>query len=232
MVDFNERLKKISANNQRRLAHRKQGEVWPIEKRLEVVSQFLLLGNMKVVAAMTGVDYDLCRKWKTQAWWPEMVAEVRATQNIKTDTTLTEIIEKSLEAAYDRIVNGDYIYDQKTGEIKRRPAALRDIHRVAVDLLGKREFLRDKAEASGDHKQTSVEEHLSILANNMSQWFEKQKKPVIDLEEVEDAVYEEREAGLQEGSSPVHLETGSEEEAGGAERSPSGNGESGQSPQG
>lgn len=220
-VDFNERLKLISERNKAKKIHQKNG-IWPIEKRIEVVGQYLILGNLKLAAATTGVDYDLVRKWKTQPWWPELVAELRATENLKMDATLSELVELSLHAAYDRIVNGDYVYDQKTGEIKRKPAALRDIHRVAVDLLSKREFLRDKADASGENKTTSVEEHLKILANNMAQWFEKQKHPVIELEEVEDAVYEERETGLQDGEQEVQQPPGEYSEEGGEERGSSG----------
>lgn len=226
MAEFHDRLKKITERN--RLVKRKDGQVWPIEKRVEVVHQFLILGNLKLVAAVTGVNYDLVRKWKGQPWWAELVAEIRATQNIEMDTKLSTIVEKSLEAALDRIENGDYIYDQKSGEVRRKPAALRDIHRVAVDLLGKREFLRDRSDERRETNQVSVEEHLKILATRMGEWFEDKKKPIINLEEVEDAVYEERptdgevSSGLQEGAGVGTLSPSeSSEGPGGTEQSSS-----------
>jgi hypothetical protein len=219
MAEFHDRLKVISERN--KMVKRKEGQVWPIEKRIEVVSQFLVLGNLKLVAATTGVDYALVRKWKGQPWWPELVAEIRASQNIEMDTTLSDLVQKSLEAVHDRLVNGDFFYDQKTGQVARRPVPLRDVHRVAVDLLAKREVLRDKSDNQGDHSQTSVEEHLKILAGQMSKWFEEKKKPVIELEEVEDAIYEERETGLQTGASVgTHEEAGPGEGTSGEERSP------------
>lgn len=214
-MEFNERLKKISERN-RQVTHVK-GKTWPIAKRLEVVHQYLALGNMKMVSALTDVPYDLLRKWKTQPWWDEMVREIRATQNIEMDTKLSDIVQKTLDAVNDRIVNGDYVYDQKTGEIKRRPAALRDIHRVAVDLLAKREFLRDKVESKGEHQSGSVEDHLKLLADRMGQWFEDKKRPVIELnsedvtdvtEKDQDAVHDEWEEGLQEGEQEVQLSSG------------------------
>jgi len=225
-MNFNDRLKKISENN--KLVKHKDGQVWPIEKRLEVVHQFLILGNLKLVAAVTGVDYQLVRKWKTQAWWPELIAEVRATQNIEMDTKLSDIVEKTLHAVHDRVVNGDYFYNQKTGAIERRPAPLRDIHRVAVDLLSKREMLRDKDKGTVESSM-SIDEHLKMLASNMAQWFEKESKrpPTITLEEVEDAVYEERETGLQDGEREVQLASGTGSEEGGEESGPSGSGEEG-----
>lgn len=223
-MDFKERLEKISQKN-RKVKHTKN-QIWPIEKRIEVVGQFLILGNMRLVSATTGVAYDLVRKWKGQPWWPELVAEIRATQNIEMDTKLSKIVEKSLEATLDRVEHGDFIYDQKSGEVRRKPAALRDIHRVSVDLLGKREQLREGAETRREDAQVTIKEHLKLLADEMAKWFEpKKKQEVIELEEIEDAIYEERETRLQTGT-PV----GTQEEAGesqgtsGTERSPEGNG--------
>lgn len=230
---FSDRLLAISDRNKQKPGRNSETGAWNIEKKLEVVGQWLIMGNMKLVAAHSGVEYNLIRKWKGQPWWPEMVAELRATQNIEMDTKITDIIQKSLDATYDRVVNGDYVYDQKSGEILRRPAPLRDVHRVAADLLQRRELLRGKFEDAGGDKAMSVEEHLKILAANMSKWFEKeQKQPVIELEEIEDAVYAQRAEGLQEGECPVQLETGECEEEGGEEHGETDGDESWESPQG
>jgi hypothetical protein len=197
---------------------------WPIEKKAEVVGQYLILGNMKLVAATTDVPYATLKKWKAAPWWADMVAELRATQNIKMDTKLSELVELSLNAAYDRIVNGDYVYDQKTGEIKRKPAALRDIHRVAVDLLSKREFLRDRSDDRKEDSRVTVEEHLKLMAREMAKWVDTKKKEVIDvdsveiLEDISDALHEEGPedgeigSGLQAGERSLQLQTGEREE--------------------
>lgn len=230
---FSERLLAVSERNKSKAV--KDGRGYTIEKKLEVVGQWLLLGNMKLVAAMTDVPYDLVRKWKGQPWWPEMVTELRATQNIEMDTKLSDVIQKSLDATYDRVVNGDYIYDQKTGQILRKPANLRDVHRVAADLLQRREMLRDKFEGKEVTSSVSVEEHLKILASNMSKWFEKEQKPIIELEEVEDAVYAQRPedgevgSGLQAGERTVQQSSGEREEEGRTEQGPSGIDEDGAS---
>ena len=152
-----------------------------MEKRIEVVSQYLVLGNMKMVAAITGVRYDLIRTWKGQPWWKELEAEIRSTQNIEMDTKLTKIVDKSLDAVLDRVENGDYIYDQKSGEIRRKPAALRDVHRVSVDMLSKRELIRGGADARKETTQISVQEQLKMLAQEFAKWVDKDKRPVIDL---------------------------------------------------
>lgn len=216
-MDFKARLEKVTKRNSK-VVRTRENEPWSMDKKVEVVSQYLILGNMRQVSAITGVKYDLMRKWKGQPWWQELEREIRATQNIEMDVKLSKIVEKSLDATLDRVENGDFIYDQKSGEVRRKPAALRDVHRVAVDTLAKRELLRDGAGTRKETTQISMEEQLKALAMEMAKWFDKEKHPVIELEEVEDAVYEEREEGLQEGERAVQQQARSSEEEGGEER--------------
>lgn len=220
-MDIKERLTKIAKRNSK--VQRVGNQHWPYEKKLEAVSQYLLLGNMKQVSVLTGVKYETLKDWKASPWWLELEKELRATENIKMDVKLSKIVEKSLDATLDRVENGDFIYDQKSGEIRRKPAALRDLHRVAVDTLAKRELLRDSASDRKETTQVSMDEQLKMLAMEMAKWFHKETKPVIELTEVEDAVYEEREEGLQEGEREVQLSPGSSGEESGEEPSESGN---------
>jgi transposase-like protein len=243
MSEFKERLEKIKMRNLS-VKHRKHTN-WPIEKKIEVVSQFLVLGNMKLVAATTGVEHSLIRQWKTQSWWKELEAEIRQTQNIEMDSKLSKIVDKSLDAVLDRVENGDFFYDQKTGQIKRKPVNLRDVARVSTDIISKRELLRGNATERKETTQISVGEQLKMLAAEFAKWQKKDSDiplvEVVDVDvtdvtphepsyegveveakEIDDAVHEEREEGLQEGGGPLHLEAGSEEEASGAERSSSG----------
>lgn len=218
----------------------KKHTTWPIEKRIEVVSQYLVLGNMSLVAAVTGVDHNLIRAWKSQPWWKEIEAQVRATENLQMDNKLSKIVDKSLDAVMDRVEHGDFIYDQRSGQIKRKPANMRDIAKVSVDLLSKRELLRGNATERKESSQVSVADQLKELALEFARWQNPTKqKETIDVEmvevledkETEDAVHDEWEEGLQEGSGEVYVETGSSEEADGTERSPSQDGEGGFSPQ-
>ena len=229
--DFNTRLAKITARN-KKVVH-KPNTTWPQAKRLEVVSQWLVVGNLRIVAGMTGVSYELVRDWKKQPWWKEMEAELRQTQNIEMDTKLSKIVDKSLDATLDRLENGEAYIDNKTGDIKRRPVALRDAARVSVDILSKRELLRGNATERKESTQIPIADQLALLAAEFAKWQKKPETEVIDVEMVEviDAVHDEWEEGLQEGGGEIHLETSGSEETSGAERSPSGDGESGSSPQ-
>ena len=141
-----------------------------MEHKINAVSQYLVLGNMALVAASTGIDHALLRAWKTQAWWKEVEAQVRATENLQMDTKLSKIVDKSLDAVLDRVENGEYFYDQKLGQIKRKPANLRDVARVSVDILSKRELLRGNATERKETTQVSVADQLKELALEFAKW--------------------------------------------------------------
>lgn len=216
--DFKERLKQITLRNRTKV-HRKH-TTWPIEKKIEVVSQFLVLGNMKLVAATTGVSHDLIRQWKTQPWWAELEAEIRQTQNIEMDTKLSKIIDKSLDAVMDRLENGEYIVDHKTGQIKRKPASLRDTARVTVDILSKRELLRGNATERKEVSTISVQEQLKMLAAEFGKWQGKPPAEIVDAE-FREVVEHSGESGEDEAiSSEMEVEeqgpgeiSGSQEES-------------------
>lgn len=155
---------------------------WPKEKKIQAVAQWLALGNLRLVAATTGVEYGLIRQWKMQPWWKEYELEIRNTDNIKLDNNLTKIVERSLEAVADRLEHGDHIYDQKTGEIKRKPVNMKDAAKVSVDLLTKRELLRGNATARTEQAAIPVQEQLKLLAQEFARMTGKE---IIDVEAVE-----------------------------------------------
>lgn len=138
---------------------------WPKEKKLQAVTQYLALGNMKLVAAATGVDYGVLRQWKIQPWWKEYEREIRATENIGMDSDLTKIVKRSLEAVADRLENGEVFYDQKTGQLQRKPVLMKDANKVAVDLLTKRELLRGNATARTEQSAIPMADQLKQLAD-------------------------------------------------------------------
>jgi len=214
----------------------KPNTTWPMEIKIQVVSQYLVLGNMALVSAVTKVPHQLIRAWKGQPWWKDVEAQVRATENLQMDNKLSKIVDKALDAVLDRVENGEYFYDQKLSQIKRKPANLRDVAKVSVEILSKRELLRGNATERKEVTQVSVDEQLKALALEFARWQNPTiQKPTIDVEmvevledkEKEDALYKEWKARLQEGSGSVHEQTLGSQEADGTECSTSGDGESG-----
>ena len=228
---MNTELKEIKLTNLTK--RHKKNTMWPKEKKLQVVVQYLALGSLKLVSATTGMDYALLRQWKLQPWWKEFENEIRNTENLKLDTKLTSLVEKSLEAVADRMEGGDYIMNNKTGQIIRKPVNMKDAAKVSVDLLTKRELLRGNATASTETQVVPMQDQLANLAKEFARMAAGggKNEEVIDVEMVEvlegdledaldsfeqtgedDALYDQRETGLQEGSGEIHIQAGSNQE--------------------
>lgn len=155
-------------------------EKW--DKRMEVVSRFLLLGNMRLVSEQTGVGYGTLMEWKKADWWPEMVEQLRRQKRTKTNDSLTKIIEQSLEVTLDRLENGDFVHDQKTGQVIRKPVNARDASAIADAMLKRQEIIEAVMDGVNNNTDTQ-EEILTKLALEFKRWATKTTtKDVVDIE--------------------------------------------------
>lgn len=194
------------------------GNMWPERKKAEAVKTWLATGNLTLTAAMINVPHTTVKLWRQSDWWQEMLENLREQDNIELDSKLTKILEKSMEAMEDRIRDGDYEFDRKTGSLRRVPVKLKDVHKVTSDLIDKRQVLR-KQPTSITEQQTTTDDRLLKLAEqfaNMAGILREEKvvQNVVEgefeelPEEYKDALYDQRQAGLQEGAG-----VGTQEEA-------------------
>jgi hypothetical protein len=181
-----------------------------------------------MVEAVTGVPRATIRQWKLQPWWKELVSQIQTESDQELDSKLSKIIERSLDAVNERIEGGEFVLDSRTGSVKRIPVKLRDVHRVAVDLLDKRDLLRIRPAQSAEKEvQQDV---LKKLADQFTQWVQinMKRQPTIIVSEVApDAIHDERSQGLQAGVQLVPCAQSTESQPSGAECSPSGDGKEG-----
>lgn len=160
---------------------------YPWSVKTEVVTRYMSVGNMRLVSEVMEIPYDTLLTWKKEPWWTELVNEVRKAKQSKTNQKITKIIEDSLAIIEDRLENGDFILNNKTGEVQRKPVPLRDVANVTNQLLTRQlqlEELSDKME----HRNETVQETLKLLANEFSKWQRIQNKTNATTVEVIDAV--------------------------------------------
>ena len=223
-------LSNKSLSLQRAAKHvHKPGYKFNVEKRIEVVTKYLALGNMRLVAELTGVSHQLCRLWKTQPWWKEMEDEIKASRTLQLDNKLSKIVDKSLETIADRLENGDVVFNQKTGQVVRKEVSLKDATKVATDLLTRQAVIQKQEDDRVVQKDNgTIQDQLKLLAAEFAKFNGRNTGPVQDIPFVEtnDALHDERTPRLQEGSGEVYLEAGCEEEEGEAECSSEGDDES------
>lgn len=148
------------------MAHSK-GDWWPEKKKLEVVTTYLVLGKASLVAASTGVPEGTVRRWMIEPWWKEMVDQVRQDSDQELDSKLEQRLSKVLDLVQDRLDNGDFMFDPKSGEFIRRPVALKDGWKVGREMFDVRMILRKQKPEQVS--QEGVADILKGLATEFAQ---------------------------------------------------------------
>lgn len=158
---------------ERKISNRDSG--WYSDSvKLDAVKAWLLLGNMREVAALYNINYNTLAKWRYTDWWAQLVDEIKSENSIKLSGKLKKVAEKALTLTEERLENGDWVLNQKTGELIRKPVNLRDAHNVAVSLLKHADTVENKPIELESQKKT--EETLTKLAAAFEK-FAKERQP-------------------------------------------------------
>lgn len=115
---------------------------WSGKKHIEVITTYLALGSMEETSRVCNVPTETIKSWRKKDWWAEIVEDIQGGSGQRTDNKMTKIIDKALDLLVERIEEGDYQYDQKTGRMVKIPLKARDLERVAAGLFDKRQLIR------------------------------------------------------------------------------------------
>lgn len=166
------------------------------EKKYSVVAIYLQNGSLRDTEAKTDVPATTIENWRKSEWWPNLVNQIKQASVAQLDNKLTRLVNKSLGVIEDRLDNGELVMNNKTGEMVRKPVGIRDATRAASELM-QRQINLNKNMNEVETKRETIQETLSALAKEFAKIYtKKQEDNTINLEEVEDAVYEERAPGL------------------------------------
>lgn len=197
MLSDNERIKNIRSKKSRLPS--KKG--WYSDsQKMEAVKCWLITGNLTQTAATLNIPLVTLKSWRYSEWWAELVADIRSEDSMKLSARLKKIAAKSLDLTEDRLENGDWVLNQKTGALIRKPVGVRDLNLVSTSAINHIDKLEGHTEERADTKK--VTDQLVLLAQKFEE-FAKAKRPVqvtdVIFVENDNAVYEEREEGLQGG---------------------------------
>lgn len=176
---------------------------------------------MAKTAASMGIPYDTLTAWRYQTWWDRIASEIRTEGHLELSNKLKKVAEKALETTLDRLDNGEWILNQKTGELVRKPVSMKDAHKVAESMIDRALDL-EKKPVDEAHNQ-KVENTLAQLAENFARMAMGLKpiKDTIEYEDVTDAVQvgetealplEERAGDSEEVEPGVRIKTSTIEE--------------------
>lgn len=170
---------------------------WSDKQKLETVQTYFMLGgNLTLVGKTLGIPYPTLQVWKASEWWHNLEDEFRKEEKIQLSTKLKKIADTGLSVIADRMEKGDWVINQKTGELVRRPVLMKDAAKVAMDASN----LRTKLDLGENH--TVSAEHIEDKLNKLAKAFSDLARGVTNQEAAEtieytenpDAVHEEREA--------------------------------------
>ena len=197
----------------RTIKKRKTSEVgrwYSDSQKLEAVKLWLVTGNLVVVSAALNVPLPTLKSWRYTDWWGSLVTEIKTEDSFKLSSKLKKIADRALDETMDRLEKGDWIYDQKTGEMRRKPVAMRDAHLVAIGLTDRAVSIDKKPREEENNQKT--QDRLLALAEAFANLANKTRTV-----EIIDAFSEERQEGLREGAS-VGTEARSREKIEGSSR--------------
>ena len=192
--------------------------LWPQSKKTEAVLTWLTTGNLSQTGVMTGVPLQTLNLWKKSTWWKDMVDGIHDDDKVELDAKYQKIIRKALVVVEDRLDKGNFMMDQKTGQIVRVPVNMSDSHKVMKDLVDQQQLLRLDKKQEEINLET-VNDKLKKLAEQFQTMAGGGKKllkvgQIYEVEGETNAILQERETGLQDGVPEIPRNSGAEEEPG------------------
>lgn len=177
---------------------------WDIETKFKAVESWLLYGNLRLTAEVLGVGYSTLKQWKAEEWWRDVEREIQAGGRIRQTTSIGKIVDRGLEVIQDRLENGEVVLDQKSGELVRRPVALRDVGGVVSNLMQRQSILEKQSldEITGESHKT-IQEQLAFLALEFSKFNNRSKvaAETIEYREIDNA--DSREMGEDDTGTEI-----------------------------
>lgn len=169
---------------------------WSEKKKYEACCLWSSGMKMSQVSVETGVPYETIKQWRASTWWADIHKELQSEDKQQLDARLTKILDKTLDSILDRLENGEFVYDQKTGSLKRSPVKLRDATVAMNTVMDKRQLIRK--EPTKIVEQSSTATQLQNLADHFAAFVtgqvkkEKEVNPYVDsvtVEQEEDGSY-------------------------------------------
>ena len=144
------------------------GKWWSESQKIEAVTTWLALGSIPLTAAATDIPKDTLVRWRYTDWWKELVLQIRSEETLALDGRLSKIVTKALSVVEDRLDNGNFQYDPRTGGNVRVPVNLRDSMKATADLMDRREMLRKQPQQEQIEK--TVDDRLAKLADEFARF--------------------------------------------------------------
>jgi transposase-like protein len=160
---------------------------WSDKQKLEAVQSFLVLGNVSLVSRILGIPRITLQVWKASNWWKELVDEIKLQDRIELSNKMKKIVSAAHAVVEDRLINGDMVVTPK-GEMIRKPVAMKDAHRVAVDLLNQKDAIEKAIGKEPGAEGEGSTDKLEVLAERFAMFATKKIEQSLDKKRTVDVV--------------------------------------------
>lgn len=156
---------------------------WSDKQKLETVQTYLMFGNLAQTARILNIPEATVYRWRMTSWWKEIEGELKTQDELQLSAKLKRTMERSMDLVDERLENGDYLYDQKTGQMKRKPVSMKDAHRVSMDLLAKRDLILNRNVPDASEEQMS--DKLLKMMQQFAEFAQKKLEKNTTVEDVD-----------------------------------------------
>lgn len=133
LLSDSNKLKNVKTGR-RRSVDAETNKFWSDSQKIEAVTTYFMLGgSMTAVSRALKIPRATLNVWKRTDWWSKLEDDIRKEERMQLSTQLRKVVNNSWDIVSDRLQNGDWILNQKTGELLRKPVGVRDAGRIAVD---------------------------------------------------------------------------------------------------
>jgi hypothetical protein len=158
---------------------------WSDAKRVELIQAYVVMGNLRLAAATLGIPEVTARRWKAQPWWKEAELEIRKGGKLQLSGKLSDLVTKVFSSVEDRVENGDWVHNPKTGKLERKPVSAAVLNNIMKDTISQAVSL-EKAGMEDAVSQEGIEARLDKLREELLAAAGRLKKPVVIEGEVID----------------------------------------------
>lgn len=160
------RWRYVAAPRRTSMSQAKDRAIWADKIKTQAVALYIATGSPSTVAKELNVPYNTITTWQATQWWKDAIKASQQENLDKVDVKLTKAIDKALDQIMDRLEQGEYIWDPKTGRVKQMPAKLRDLNTAFSSLMDKRQLIRKQPTKIIEQQSTAAQ--LQDLAKQFS----------------------------------------------------------------
>lgn len=144
---------------------------WADKVKMKAVELIMAGATTREVSMELKVPFNTVVQWRRDQWFKDLVKEIQEDDGHKLDHKITSIMHNSLDAMTDRLENGEFIRDDKTGKVVRVPVKIRDATNAFNIMMDKRQLLRKQPTKITDN--ATVNQQLHLLAQEFKKFLGK-----------------------------------------------------------